>query len=421
MADRGRRTERVAAAGVVAGALGVVAVGVLSGWGDAVSAAGALPARSVSDGDVLAEVPARRLDAATAERARLRRALDANPRDLQTASRLARMLIAAARAGGDPRFLGRAQAALQPWWDDARAPAEALLLRATIKQSRHDFDAALADLDQLVTTAPGDPQAWLTRAVVLGVRGRHAQGLASCARLEDLASPLVVAACRAPLLGVTGRAHSAVAALAREMRFARTPVEAAWAEGLLADLALWSGDARGAETRLRAILRRDPDDRAARVALADLYLDEGRAPEAAALAGGRDQDDGLLLRLALARAAQGADRHGDPAARAVQARFEAARLRGDTVHQREEARFLLEVVRDPARALSLAEQNWRIQKEPADARLLLEAAAAARAPDAAAPALTWLADTGCEWPRLRDLAGSLASGRATGTATGTDG
>ena len=89
------------------------------------------------------------------------------------------------------------------------------------------------------------------------------------------------------------------------------------------------------------------------------------------------------------------------------ARFEAARLRGDSVHQREEARFALAVARDPARALRLAEQNWRVQKEPADARVLLEAAAAARAPAAAAPVLAWLADTGCEWPRLRALAASL--------------
>jgi hypothetical protein len=404
MRDRAVRRERRAAAGVVAGALAVVAAGVASGWGGVAPAAGARAVRAIPDTDVVGEVPARRLDPAAAERARLRRALDANPRDLEKAARLARMLIGAARGSGDPRFLGRAEAALRPWWEQASPPAEALLLRATIRQSRHEFELALADLDRLVAATPGDAQAWLTRAVVLGVRGRHAEGLASCARLEDLAPPLVVAACRAPLLGVTGRARGAATALAREMRFARSPAEAAWAEGLLADLAVWSGDARGAEARLRAILARAPGDRGARAALADLYLDEGRAPEAAALAGERDQDDGLLLRLALARADQGADRAADPAARAMAARFEAARLRGDSVHQREEARFALVVAQDPARALRLAAQNWRTQREPADARILLEAAAAAGAPEAAAPALTWLTDTGCEWPRLQTLA-----------------
>jgi hypothetical protein len=415
MADRPTR-ERRAAVGVVVCALGVVVVGMVSGWGGAASGAGASGARRIGDDEVVAQVPARRRDPAVAERARLRRALDANPRDLAAASRLARMLIAAARSGGDPRFLGRAEAALRPWWDDPAPPAEALLLRATIRQSRHEFVPALADLDRLVAETPDDPQAWLTRAVVLGVRGSYAEGLASCARLEALASPLVVAACRAPLLGVTGRARPAAAALAGELRAARSGVEAAWAETLLADLAVWSGDPGDAEARLRRLLTRAPDDGAARAALADLYLDEGRAAEAAALAEGRDQDDGLLLRRALAEAPGAArDRYPMPtptppsAAREMAARFEAAHLRGDTVHQREEARFALAVERDPARALRLAQQNWLVQREPADARILLEAAVAADAPGAAAPALTWLADTGCEWPRLRALAASLRS------------
>ena len=117
--------------------------------------------------------------------------------------------------------------------------------------------------------------------------------------------------------------------------------------------------------------------------------------------------NGNLLRRALAGAAQGAARDTDPAAREMAARFEAAHLRGDTVHQREEARFALAVERDPARALRLAQQNWMIQREPADARILMEAAVAAGAPRAAAPALSWLADTGCQWPRLSALAASL--------------
>jgi len=401
----GVRRERWAAAGLVVCVLAVVGAGAARAW--AVGGCPARAAQAISDCEVLAQVPARRRDPVAAERARLRRALDANPRDLPTAARLARMLVAAARATGDPRFLGRAEAALRPWWDEAGPPAEALLLRATIRQSRHEFEPALADLDRLVAAAPDDPQAWLTRAVVLGVRGRYREGLASCARLEALASPLVVAACRAPLLGVTGRTREAGAALAAATRFARTSVEVAWGEALRADLEQWSGDVRAAEARLRRLLARDPNDGAARAALADLYLDDGRAAEAATLADGRDGDDGLLLRRALARVAQGADAGADPAVQAMTARFEAARRRGDPVHQREEARFVLAVAGDPARALRLAAQNWTIQREPADARVLLEAAAKAGRPDAAAPALAWLAETGCEWPRLRDLAAAL--------------
>ena len=241
------------------------------------------------------------------------------------------------------------------------------------------------------------------------MRGRYAEGLASCARLEALASPLVVAACRAPLLGVTGRARQR--RRGARGRNAACAQSASKRRGPRRCSRIWPcGRAirAGAEARLRRLLARAPEDSAARAALADLYLDDGRAAEAAALTEGRDQDDGLLLRRALARAAAGrGDPTADPAARDMAARFEAARLRGDTVHQREEARFALAVERDPARALRLAQQNWLIQREPADARILLEAAVAARAPRAAAPALSWLADTGCQWPRLRTLAASL--------------
>lgn len=62
----------------------------------------------------------------------------------------------------------------------------------------------------------------------------------------------------------------------------------------------------------------------------------------------------------------------------LQARFAAARARGDRVHLREEARFVLEVSKDARGALALALENWGVQKEPADARIALEAAVAAR-------------------------------------------
>jgi hypothetical protein len=86
--------------------------------------------------------------------------------------------------------------------------------------------------------------------------------------------------------------------------------------------------------------------------------------------------DPLLLRLTLAY-----QYTHDPATAAtvtaVGARFDAARLRGDVVHRREEARFELQVLHHPTAALQLALANWDVQKEPADARILLEAARAA--------------------------------------------
>jgi hypothetical protein len=46
------------------------------------------------------------------------------------------------------------------------------------------------------------------------------------------------------------------------------------------------------------------------------------------------------------------------------------------LHKREEARYLLTIESDAAGSLRLARKNWRVQREPADLRVLAEAAGA---------------------------------------------
>ena len=63
-------------------------------------------------------------------------------------------------------------------------------------------------------------------------------------------------------------------------------------------------------------------------------------------------------------------------ARELAARFDAARRRGDSVHRREEARFRLDVENDIAGRAGAREANWNVQREPADLRILADAARA---------------------------------------------
>jgi hypothetical protein len=46
------------------------------------------------------------------------------------------------------------------------------------------------------------------------------------------------------------------------------------------------------------------------------------------------------------------------------------------LHRREEARYLLTIEGDAAGSLRLARENWRVQREPADLRILEEAGGA---------------------------------------------
>ena len=82
-------------------------------------------------------------------------------------------------------------------------------------------------------------------------------------------------------------------------------------------------------------------------------------------------------------------------------------MRGDKLHQQEEARFHLYLLGDAPGALRLAAENYRLQREPRDARILMEAAFAAKQVAAAQPALDWLRTSGYEDPVYARLAQRL--------------
>jgi hypothetical protein len=142
-------------------------------------------------------------------------------------------------------------------------------------------------------------------------------------------------------------------------------------------------------------------------AYADFLLDQDRPGEVLELLADASRIDPLLLRLALAEQRLGATGFGEHLAQ-LRARFDAARRRGDSVHLREEARFTLHLLDRPGEALELARRNWATQREPADARILLEAALAAGKPAAAQPVLDWLGRTGLEHVAIQALVDRLA-------------
>jgi len=175
---------------------------------------------------------------------------------------------------------------------------------------------------------------------------------------------------------------------------------------LLAEIAERQGNLPEAEQHYRRALSLDPSDPYLLGAYADFLLDRRRTSEVVVLLQKNTRVDGLLLRYALALKHQGsaeAARHIDD----LQSRFAAAVLRGDTVHRREQARFELHLRGDPAAALELARKNWEVQKEPADARVLLEAAIAGKAKAEAKPVLAWLKQTGLKDRTLQEIAAKL--------------
>jgi predicted Zn-dependent protease len=353
--------------------------------------ANATPRLPANGADIIEHLP-RRNDPAQQELLRLRAELATNPRDLALATRVAQRYIATARSQTDPRYYGYAQAALAPWWSMPAPPNAVRLLRATLLQSTHHFPEALVDLDAIIAAEPGNAQAWLTRATVSTVRGDYAGATANCAHLSSVADQLVTITCISNVGALTGKLAQSEALLALTLERSGADADMqVWVLTLLAEMAQRRGAPDIAEARFKRALALAPQDSYLLGAYADFLLDQRRAPEVLRLLKDQGRIDSLLLRTALALQQTPGQEVALRAATAdLRARFAAAMQRADTVHQREQARFTLQLEGDARAALALAQQNWAVQKEIADTRILLEAAVKANDPAAAAPVLAWL-------------------------------
>ena len=364
-------------------------------------------------GDDIVERLPRRTDPAQQALRQLRAQLAARPHDVALTTAIAQRYIVTARAETDPRYLGYAQAALAPWWNQPAPPHAVRLLRATLLQSTHHFSEAMQDLDAVVAADPADAQAWLTRATVLTVRGEYAAATASCARLSSLAAELVAITCLTNVTAMSARAAASEALLDATLK-RNADADAGmhtWALTLLAEMAGRRGAATLAEQRYRRALALTPRDSYLVGAYCDFLLDQGRPRDVLPLVQDHTRIDALLLRHALALqripGQQHASRRADDELRA---RFSAAMQRGDSVHQREQARYELQLRGDSKAALVLAQKNWTVQKEAADMRVLLEAALGAGDRPAAAPVLAWMRTHGVADVTLARLARQLGAG-----------
>jgi len=372
----------------------------------------AAPYRPQSDQQVLEKLPARAADPRMRELNDLRHQLQASPQDLGVAVRLARRYYEQVAAEGDPRYIGYAQAAMAPWWNLADPPVQARVMRAIILQFGHQFDAALADLDAALRADPGNGEAWAWRAAISMVQAHYPEARGACAQLRQHASALIGTACEAYVDSVTGKAAAAAEAIRSALRQSpqASPGEQLWVLTRLAEIEARRGKPVQAEEAYKAALALRLDDGYLLAAYADFLLDRQRPAEVLALLKDSTRSDLLLLRLALAaKALNAAPRAGWE--HDLAARFDAARLRGDKLHQKEEARFELELRGQAPKALALARENYTLQREPADARILLEAALAAHQPDAAEPVLKWMAASGIESAALNTLAHQLRGGK----------
>ena len=333
------------------------------------------------DDEVIETLPA--ASANRAEERRQRQQLVANPSDAGLAVQLARRYLDHARKEGDPRYAGRALAALKAWPTADTAPDEVLLLLATLQQFLHDFDTSAANLERLLKRQPRHAQAWLTLATVRRVQGRFDDSSRACDGLGLAGADFYARACRAEndsLRGDSDRARTAIEAM---LSAPGLPAESRnWVLTTLAESEARAGRADKAELAYRQALAAQPDAYTA-MSYADFLLERKRPREALLQLKGQQRTDAVLLRLAIA-----GTQAGTPEAKAdvreMGERIVAASLRPEarTTHARELAMYALWIDKAPGKALELARENVKHQRETLD--LLVFAQSAAASKDAAA-------------------------------------
>ncbi len=285
--------------------------------------------------------------------------------------------IQQSRNTGDPRFLGYAEGLLKQW--DKPMTDRLKVLQATVDQSNHRFEKAIASLDDVLSTGENRQQklqARLMLANIYLVQGQYDAAAVQCGKLAQALPGLISASCQASVLARTGQPEAAYEQLkqvhARNPQ--ASPVSQLWAEGTLGDIAAQL-DNPAAEKHWQAVLAQQPDDLYTRAQLADWYLSNDQTKQTLRLTDGYELVDALAVIRVIAL-----EQTNHPDASELRAsleeRFEEARWRGNLLHKRELGRFQLDVAGNAEQALEYARANWKDQREPADTRLLLRAALA---------------------------------------------
>ena len=382
----------------------------------ATQAAPSKPFTPANDSDIVERLPLSATDPSVRRLQSLRKQLEAKPDDVALRIEIAKRYFDLSMAQGDPRYVGYASAALTPL--DKAAPAGSPKMAASywqikgiLQQYSHNFDGALASLDKASMADPKspDPMAW--RVAIHMVQANYAKAQAECDALKPLTTPLFAAGCSQYALAHSGGAAGLQSAFdtlnaAVKAEPNAQPELMLWELTRLAEMAIRLNRFDEAEAYFQRAFKLGVTDQFLLGAYADFLLQQKKPEAVITLLADWERSDILLLRLALAGKAFKHKKATDWAS-SLRDRFVEAAKRGDRLHEQEAARFELDIENNPKKALALAANNYKLQKEPRDAEVLLRTALAANDAATAEPALTWLKQSKYEDAHMADLAAQL--------------
>ena len=372
----------------------------------------ASPYTPKDNAEVIGRLPFRVGDSDARQLTALRAAAASAPADQVPAVALIQKYIELAMARSDPRYIGYAEAIVAGF--SAQPSAPMLMARAVLRQFRHEFAAALDDFAAALKLDKDLAGAHAWRGAIYLVQADYTAAAKECEALRRLRREVLFAGCAGLTAAYTGKLETASQILQQALAATNDDEHRLWLHTRLGEVAAWQGKPVTAERHYRQALATGMDDGYLLAAWSDFLLDQNRPAEVIKLLANWESSDGLLLRLTEAESLLGLP--GAAAHRqALEDRFAAAKMRGDTTHRAEEARFQLRLKGDAKLASALAAENYTVQREPRDARILLEAAIATGEAGPARAALTWLQSSGFEDARLRQLGRKLLSAAAEAT------
>jgi tetratricopeptide (TPR) repeat protein len=325
--------------------------------------------------------------------------------DLDGAVQLARDYVHAARQSGDSRYLGYARAVLKPWSSSPSASLSVVLIQAEIEQHEHRFAIALQLLDRVAHDQPRLAAVHQMRAAIYQVQGHYVDAQRECRYLILQTSALSAVDCVARTMSRNGnaqRAYDMLSHLQATTTFS-DPIELRDSHLTLAEIAVQLGDVVAARTHYMSAMKLAEPDAYTLATYTDFLLDQQEFAAVIELAQLHPDNQDLKIRAALSAQATHA---ANPWATEVRDLIASYRSRGDFKVTRDYARFLLDVERDPPRALQAALENWQSQREPPDALIVMRAALRC-SPSAAAPVMAFITSNHIDDTRLKSLVETL--------------
>ncbi len=316
----------------------------------------------------------------------------------------AAQLIDLSRTSGDPRYLGRAQSTLSSFWDSPKAPIRAIILQASIEQSRHEFDAAKRTLMRAISLGSTPTvnqsserveqqrghlaQAWLILATLERVAGNYPEALKACLQVTGLQVAFYGNACQLETQSHFGEHETATAGLRSMVQQLEqnpsSPIASAanqsWLWSLIGEAYERAGKDSLAAKAYEKSIAIQPDIYTI-IAAADLALRQTKnittnADKAIALLAKVNETDSVLIRKALAL-----KRLNDPQWKVIAVelaeRFNQIKNRGDDpkAHAREQALLEFWLNNNSAESLRFSLVNLERQREAIDWLVALQAAA----------------------------------------------